>query len=291
MITYNGDVNYTASDSSFYFRHSRSEQPNPKDHRSHYEMGYELYMFISGKGRYTIEGTHYSLEPYSLLLINPNEVHALQISEDLPYERIVLIFKSNTLLPFLSHGVDFFRSIKYRKLGQGNKIEGDTVRSSGLLDLFVKLRKTLSQSSMESEFIAKCIVVQILAGINEIKEAGSGSQPIQTQKPGINKVNDLLEYINSNLSESLSLDLLSDKFFINKYHMCHLFKEATGYSVNRYISYKRITMADSLMQQGYTPTQACFMCGFNSYSNFYKMYRKLTGKSPRNSSSSKTRPD
>lgn len=281
MTHLNHLIRYGASDGSFYFSHSKDDYPDPSNYNLHYEMGYEIYMFISGEGSYNIEGIRYELEPYSILMMNSNELHALQLSSHSCYERIVLTFQKDFLPPFLSHGVDFLRTIKFRKLGHGNQIKADIVRQSGMLGLFEKLQELLGKPNAENEFLAKCLIVQILGTINLIKENEQLFAP--TPKPTMGKVNDLLEYINSNLNEPLNLDSLSEKFYLTKYHLCRIFKEATGYSINQYISYKRIHLADSLMLEGYTPTQACFMSGFNSYSSFYKSYRKLKGKSPRGS--------
>lgn len=272
-------IRFGASDGSFSFHHTRDAAPNPDHFKLHYEMGYEIFLFLDGKGTYIIEGNHYELSPNSLLIMNSTELHALSISPDQPYERIVLTLKKDFMPPFLSHGVDFFRSIKYRKLGHGNLIQGELVSKSGLLECFNKLGRLLADPGLEDEFVAKCVIVELLAAINGIKE--NELLDAQLQKPAMSKIGELLEYINANLNEALTLDALSEKFFLTKYHLCHIFKEATGYSINQYISYKRIHMADALMLEGYTPTQACFMTGFNSYSNFYKSYRKLTGRSPR----------
>lgn len=272
-------IMYAAQDGSFSFHHTRESKPNPDQYKLHYEVGYELFLFLDGVGTYNIEGNRYELSPGSLLMMNSTELHALSISPDHPYERIVLSMKKDFLPPFLSHGVDFFRSHKYRKLGHGNLIQSELVRKNGLLEHYDKLRRLFAQRSPENEFVAKCVIVQLLAAINSIKE--NELLDAQLQKPAMSKVGELLEYINANLNEPLALDTLSEKFFLTKYHLCHIFKEATGYSINQYISYKRIHMADALMLEGNTPTQACFMSGFNSYSNFYKSYRKLTGRSPR----------
>ncbi|MFM9327884.1 helix-turn-helix domain-containing protein [Paenibacillus mesotrionivorans] len=279
MKTEHGRIRYGAADGSFSFHHTRDESPNPEHFKLHYEVGYEIFLFLEGNGTYIIEGNRYELSPNSLLIMNSNELHVLSISPDHPYERIVLTLKKDFLPPFLSHGVDFLRSIKYRKLGHGNLIQGELVVKNGLLDYYHKLRRLLARPGPEEEFMAKCVIVELLAAINSIKE--KELLDAQLHKPAMTKVSELLEYINGNLNEALTLDALAERFFLTKYHLCHIFKEATGYSINQYISYKRIHMADALMLEGYTPTQACFMSGFNSYSNFYKSYRKLTGRSPR----------
>jgi AraC-like DNA-binding protein len=270
-------INYKTADNSFHFHHKCDEHPNPGDFQLHYEIGYEIYMFISGTGSYIIEGSTYELEPYSVLIMNSNELHVVNISNRSPYERLVLTINENFLPPFMLNGVDFFRKMKFRKLGQDNKIKAETVISSGLLELFTKLYQLLEKKSPENEIVAKCVIVQILSTINNIAETDFP----RTNRKANHKVSGVLEYINSHLDETLTLDSLSDKFFMTKYHLCRTFKEATGYSINQYIAYKRIRLADKLMLEGFTPTQACFMTGFNCYSNFYKSYRKLTGKSPR----------
>ncbi|WP_258525810.1 AraC family transcriptional regulator [Paenibacillus sp. YN15] len=272
-------VRHTSSDGSFSIHHSRDEVPNPDHFKLHYELGYELFLFLEGNGTYIIEGNRYELSPDSLLIMNSTELHALSISPDHPYERIVLTLKKDFLPPFLSHGVDFCRSLKYRKLGHGNLIQGELVRKNGILDYYGKLLRLLADPGPEEEFVAKCIIAELLASVNSIKE--NELLNAQLHKPAMTKIGELLEYINANLNEALTLDALAERFFLTKYHLCHIFKEATGYSINQYISYKRIHMADALMLEGYAPTQACFMSGFNSYSNFYKSYRKLTGRSPR----------
>lgn len=275
-------VQYAAADESFRFHHARDEHPNPQDYKLHYEKGCEIYMFISGSGSFNIEGTRYELEPYSILLMNSNELHVLNISGLLPYERVVLSLNENMLPPFLLNGIDIFRTIKFRKLGHGNQIKADSVQSSGLLGLFIELQKLLVQKNAENEFVAKCVIVQILHAVNRIAETEETPRTVGKVKP---KAGALLEYINANLNEELCLDSLSEKFFVSKYHLCRTFKEATGYSINQYITFKRIRLADELMLEGYSPTQACFMSGFNNYSNFFKSYRKLIGKAPRNGKS------
>ncbi|GMK40439.1 AraC family transcriptional regulator [Paenibacillus sp. CCS19] len=273
---------YHAKDQSFRLHHTRDERPNLQHFFLHYEQGYEIYMFVSGAGSFTIEGSLYDLEPYSILMMNHNELHALNIDENLPYERIVLSFNESIMPPILLSGVDLFRSIKYRKLGQNNQIPADQVRSSGLLDLMHKLMDLLKQPSAENEFVAKCVIVQMLHTMNSLAENGI---ELTAPTPQTTKIHDVIAYINDHLDQPLALDELSHRFYVTKYHLCRIFREATGFSINQYITYKRVHKADEFMRQGYPMTKACFLAGFNSYSNFYRSYRKLTGKSPRDGKS------
>lgn len=92
----------------------------------------------------------------------------------------------------------------------------------------------------------------------------------------------LLDHINMNISGDLSIEALSSKFYMSKYHLMHKFKQQTGYSVHSYIQQKRLFKADTLIRSGVTAAQASEQCGFNDYSSFARAYRKMFGSTPRN---------
>ncbi|MDU0204840.1 helix-turn-helix transcriptional regulator [Paenibacillus sp. MAH-36] len=180
-------------------------------------------------------------------MINSNELHVVNISDEVPYERVVLGLDENLLPPFMLNSDDFFRTIKFRKLGQDNQMKPQNVINSGLLDLFSKLRQLFQENNAESEYVAKCVIVQILFTINHIAEVGL---PRPNKKANF-KIASILEFINANLDQELDLDSLTQKFFVTKSYLCRTSKDVTGFSVNQYITYKRIRMADELIVQGY----------------------------------------
>lgn len=277
------NLTYTATDDSFYFHHIVDKTPLQKDFRLHYEKAYEIYLFIMGRGEYNIEGTRYPLTPESMLIMSPNEIHNLIISERQPYERMVLKIDKKFTVPFISHGIDCFRAFKFRKLGQGNNINAEMVKESGLYDLFKKLGYHCAAADAENELVAKCIIFQILYIINNLIVFDR----LPVHPPDNNKMTEVLEFINENISRPLSLSIISDRFFITKYHLCNIFKKTTGFSINKYINYKRVMLADRLILEGQRPTQACFASGFNDYSNFYRAYKNITGKTPSDAAKSR----
>jgi len=267
---------YDSGDGTFWFHHSLDLNPRPQDFRLHYEGGYEIYMFIRGKGEYFVEGQRYELTPYSVLIFNTSELHKLEISVDEPYERMVIIIGAGFMPPFLVGGIDLLKTFRNRALGYKNKISAETAERYGLPALCTKFERLCRAGTPESEVVAKCVIIEMLTAINE---AVSGIE--DKAQTGNDKINAILEYINANLSGDLCLDALAEKFYLTKYYLCHIFKKTTGFTINRYVTYKRILLADGLMLDGYSPSQACFMSGYGDYSNFYKAYRKLTGKPPR----------
>ena len=77
----------------------------------------------------------------------------------------------------------------------------------------------------------------------------------------------------------------SASFFINKYHLCRIFRSVTGMSINQYLNYKRLLLARSLRREGQTLLEASVNAGFNSYAHFYRMHKKVFGTGPREETS------
>ena len=123
--------------------------------------------------------------------------------------------------------------------------------------------------------IAKSVLMEFLYLLNHI------SEPVTIPVAEDQRIKDMLTYLNDHLTEPLSLDILSQKFFINKYHLCRVFKTITGYTINQYIITKRLMLAHELSKKGQSLLEASTNAGFNSYAHFYKMHKKHFGKPPK----------
>ena len=79
----------------------------------------------------------------------------------------------------------------------------------------------------------------------------------------------------------ITIQDVADHMFLNKYYLCHLFKNNLGITLNEYIIRKKIFKAKSLMEEGQTATAACYAVGFQTYTSFYTNYKRILGCSPR----------
>jgi YesN/AraC family two-component response regulator len=94
-------------------------------------------------------------------------------------------------------------------------------------------------------------------------------------------VSNAIAYIEQNISKGITLNDLSEHFHHNGTYISRTFKKTTGISLNNYIIQKRINISKKYMCAGYRPYDACYLSGFNDYSNFSRTFKKQTGLSPK----------
>ena len=95
-------------------------------------------------------------------------------------------------------------------------------------------------------------------------------------------IEEICEYIENNLKEDFSIISLSQKFYISKNKLYHLFEEAYKTTVNDYITQKRIEKAKELLISSNEPiNKIAEDIGINNYTYFCKLFKRKTGKTPR----------
>ena len=107
-----------------------------------------------------------------------------------------------------------------------------------------------------------------------------GSDQSSPRMPHSRRNFEIMQYLDNHLSEDITIDLLAEKFYISKFHMMRRFREETGCSVHTYLSDRRLLLARDMIRNGTPATDACFHCGFRSYSSFSRAYGKLFGTTP-----------
>ena len=163
-----------------------------------------------------------------------------------------------------------------RALGCDNIISKDKVTECGIDDIFSRLAKYMQEQPVCMTVVRR-VLVELLYNLN--KQVMKSVKTNYKQE----KIGHIISYIDEHLAEDLSLQQIAEEFFFSRQYLCKIFKENTGFSVYKYISYKRIVLARELYSNGMSLSEACRCAGFNDYSAFYRAYTKLMGESPQKS--------
>lgn len=245
-------------------------------HRHDY---YEIYFFLEGNLSYQIGNDLYPLSYGDICLIPPGIFHRpLFHDNEVPYRRMVLWLapdyfdRLQSLHPDIPYGFQQCRPEHYHY----------SCDFSDAQILFDKLTDIVEERHRDVPFhaaMASCYIASLLLSINRmirLSEQPSGSIAEQS-----NLFSRLCEYINTHLFEDLSLDTLAGEFYINKYHISHVFKENMGMSLHRYLVKKRLYASKNAILAGEPIREVAMTCGFGDYTSFFRAFKKEFGLGPK----------
>ena len=241
----------------------------------HYHEFCKILLLHSGSGGYMVEGLRYSLEPGDIVLIGSHCVHRPEFEPGTPYERVILYISPEFLKNQSTGDCDLADCFSG---SLGHVLRPEKASRKLLFDLAHRLEKEMSASHYGSEILCNSLLLHLLVEIGR-QRSSSGTAP-NPVLPGNGRIQDILRYIDSHLAEDLSIDHLSEQFYISKYHMMRLFRRETGQSIHNYLSDRRLLYARDMIRSGISATESCFRAGFRSYSSFTRAYAKRFGTTP-----------
>lgn len=243
----------------------------------HFHTFYEICIMLCPNAVHFIEGVPHQVQAFDIVGISPNVLHKSQYPPGKPCRRIIIQFKmpknvnglSNEyeqLLELFHRDVPIYRFDRelqekiYRKL---NEIYGLAQKTDPMRNLIIHL---------------KFIEFLTLIYLNREKNLYSNESEMPAMEA---KIYSIASYIHAHYPEEISLELLAEKFDISNSYLSHQFKQVTGFSVTDYIQMTRISNVQALLINTRIPiTEVAAPCGFNSFSQFNRVFRKHIGMAP-----------
>jgi len=270
---------YQSVERSFDIRKKSANQPRIIG-PSHYHNAYELHYFLEGEGEFFVRNQIYNVRRGDLLFINTFELHKA-ISTTAYYEKFVIMYK-----PYLIQSLPGFQppdiiGILDEKFNGTRLVSLPEDMKGKIRPLFEAMLEKSNMNNRYSTIYLRLLLSLLITYTGEYLESVKN---ISSHIPVSNKlIQDIIAFIDLNLDQDLSLDIISSKFNMDKYFLCRYFKKNTGLTVIEYVNQMRVIRSEKLlMQNKHTITEICFMVGFNNLTHFERTFKKYTGKSPRN---------
>lgn len=103
---------------------------------------------------------------------------------------------------------------------------------------------------------------------------------VDMESQSILLINKIKKYIDDNYSEELRLQLVANKFHLNKNYFCQYFKRETNKNFIDYLTELRIEKAKKLLKlENLSSTEVAEKVGFNNVNYFVRVFKKVTGVS------------
>ena len=237
---------------------------------------YEIYYSISGGQQFLIDNRFYSIEPGDIFIINQYESHKLTQIDKMVHERIIVSIHPDYIKRFSTAETDLDACFSQRNESFSHKISLNKEQQKRFL---YYINKITNASGFGHDIIEQAAFMELMVLISNTLQTNTSHKP--NNYAYNHQVDDILSYINRNISSPVTIEQLAGEFFLSESYICRIFKSATGTTINKYICARRISIAKSLLNEGFSVTEAYENSGFTDYSNFYKAFTKAVGLSPK----------
>lgn len=234
---------------------------------------YEIYCLMEGNRQVFFENCMFTLQKGAVCVIPPFRMHKM---EGGPYKRINLYISPDLLDQYEN---DFLKECSERVAFVLD--EKDERLFFSLLESFAK------EGNIESNSNDKNLISLTRVLICLLKKTQFVSIPTvtveQTKKDDNGLILQIIDYINAHLEQNISLNDISERFFISKNTLCKKFRAVMRCSVVEYILGARQARAKNLLvTTDLSMERIAERCGYSSANYFSLIFKKNVGISPLN---------
>lgn len=228
----------------------------------------EILLILQGHGRYTIDLRCQEVSAGDVILCNGGALHDEFPQTNEPYQTLCMGV-GNLLLPGLpaccliepTADTLFHKPEQYEDLKQ----------------LFCQIDRYAAEQELGYQALCQYLMLATLELIKRMVQGRLGrSQPMETSVFA-----QVARYLDQHYAEDIPIEQLVSQFYISPYHLSHMFKQKTGYSVKQYVLRRRIGEAQIRLANTKDTVQTISEAvGFEDTSYFSRIFSKYTGFTP-----------
>lgn len=240
----------------------------------HFHNAYELIFIEEGEASFVVDGKERVYGAGSLIFLSNLERHQM-LPLARPYRRYVAMIEPDLFDSFVREPA-LCSIFKRRPANFRNGIPLEREDATAVREA---LAACVREADRQAGFWEEAVLSLLLTLFIRLYRRYGGYFP--AAEAGTGHAGRIQAYLDSAYLEDLTLDGIAEVFHLGKYHMSHIFKEATGYSVRQYVLLKRIAHAkDLLYYTGRDIETVAADSGFNSASNFIRAFKSAEGITP-----------
>ena len=227
---------------------------------------YEIEVVASGTGIQDLNGQHYDLSRGCITLLSPADFHDVIPTKDLYIYNFLL--RGSMLPPRLLRAIWAYNGNKFLQ------VDDNTMRVISSVCEILNLEHS-KQAPDRADFMRNLMECFFMLLLRELPEE-------QIRKEYEDSISRSIAYLHQNFLESPSLQKTASLVGLNPDYFSYRFHQVTGNNYTVYLTRLKLSHAKKLLLTGsMTITDVCFSSGFNSISNFMKVFKAHTGMSPK----------
>ena len=242
----------------------------------HFHDEYEMIYVSEGSAIFVINGKETIYEENSLIFIRNLDKHMVTPVKE-PFVRYMTVIDPDFFEQFVADPM--LCSIFKRRTA--NFSDGIRLTEDDSDFVLQNLKRGLADYEVADSYYESYCMTYVLKILIHLFRSNRAYFPDFLNKQYSQVIAPIQKFLDDNFNQQITLDELSAKFFINKYHLLRTFKETTGYSIKRYITLKRILKAKAMLYHTEDEiSQIALKCGYNSNSNFIRAFKNTEGLTP-----------
>lgn len=248
------------------------------DHPLHYHDFLEIYYHVEGDCDYIIDSRIYTLKEGDIVLINNQKLHRAVIKDmTKPYKRYVLWMEYEYVEQLIGDRINYVQMI-----GVESKVEIIRLPELQIKEFASLFRNMIMESKgfdSISAFLQECYLKQALLLLCRYSQNFNVVEETTFKNDDI--IESIMDYIDHHYMEPLSLDIIAQQFYMNKYHLMRKFKKHTRMTIMDYCKKRRLIIARNYLMEGVRIQDIYKLSGFDDYSNFFRSFKATYQMSPR----------
>lgn len=224
-----------------------------------------FFVVLDGNGTVSYENKTYAISAGYCVWLDCTRPYSHESSGDNPWSLMWVHFNGSSAVSyystFVAHGNFFLFRPRNLVL---------------FTDTLSQLYQTLQNKSSLMELIANKLITDIITlCFTENREEHLGEYTIPE------KLNQIHSYLEEHYAEKITLEKLSEQFFISKFHLSREYKKTFGSTLLNDLTAKRISQAKSLLRFSDASVEAIAQtCGFQDAGYFIKVFKKSESMTP-----------
>lgn len=238
---------------------------------------YEIYMSQCSGIKFLVNDRIYELECGDVMLFANTDLHKVSVPPKSLYQRHVITFPPQ-LLP-REDRAELLACFNREDERMSHRIRMNAEAQNTFLALLKELEEEERQKDLK-EMGQRLALCRILLFLNRICRENPQTIPASLRSQD-GRIRAVMEYVDMHYSRQITLDELSGLCYLNKHYLCRLFRRETGFCIQDYIVYRRLSAALTLLREGKSVSATAQLSGFQSDSYFITTFKKHFGVTPR----------
>ena len=248
---------FPSKDLPFYI--GKYYHTNFSDLKIHTHDFIEIVYVYDGKGYHIYNNVTYPVSKGELYIINSRTPHCFYPTDKSNSEHLVVynlcflpefISSINIHLPILVELTDI---MLYKSLYPDEIIYSPDLKLSGSIrteieQLYEKMYLEFTSKGINYVELLRLSLCELLLKIHRFYRQNHASPESAVIKYRHQLIPDCIQYLRENYSKKVTIEELSNNFFLSKSYLSSLFKKATGSGVVEYLQHIRIEQAKKLLK-------------------------------------------